>query len=186
MCTALTFQTPCVHLMSCNLNIISIRVSSKTSKTLGCARQHRYRCRRFHWWCTWVWRLTGPEVCVCCVHVVFMSFFVFGSGSGATGMCSHRIGKDSGFLRSTARPSAAARQPWLQSGDHLSNQRASQPGTQYQVLFVARSQFSVWIYTYNLWHKTVHWASMKDSYHCCHEKQTVCLLCICVHEWSNI
>lgn len=82
--------------------------------------------------------------CVYMLHArCFMSFFVFGSGSGATGMCSHRIGKDSGFLRSTARPSAAACQPWLQSGDHLSNQRASQPGMQYQVLFVAICQFSV-------------------------------------------
>lgn len=83
-------------------------------------------------------------VCVYMPHArCFMSFFVFGSGSGATGMCSHGIRKDSGFLRSTARPSAAACQPWLQSCDHLSNQRASQPGTQYQGLFVTRSQFSV-------------------------------------------
>lgn len=87
---------------------------------------------------------THGSSCVCMLRArCFRSFFVFGSGSGATGMCSHRIGKDSGFLRSTARPSAAARQPWLQSGDHLSNQRASQPGTQYQVLFVARSPFSI-------------------------------------------
>lgn len=82
--------------------------------------------------------------CVYTLHArCFMSCFVFGSGPGASGMCSHGIRKDSGFLRPAARPSAAACQPWLQSGDHLSNQRASQPGTQCQVVLVPRSPFSV-------------------------------------------
>lgn len=52
-----------------------------------------------------------------------------GSGSGAAGLCTHRIGEDFGFLSPAARPPAAAGQPGLQSGDHLPNQRAGQPGT---------------------------------------------------------
>lgn len=80
MCTALTFQTLCVHLMSCNLNTTSIPESSKTSMTLGCAHQHQFRCRQYHWWCMWVWRHACSAVCICCVDIGLSVFLCLDQG----------------------------------------------------------------------------------------------------------
>lgn len=151
-----------VHLRSCSLSIISTPVSSRTSKTPGWIPRRQCRCRQYRSWCMWVQRHTHSVVGKRCIAGGFVSIsitwcqsLVFGSGSGAAGLRSHRIRKDFGFLSPAAGPPAAAGQPGLQSCDHFSNQRAGQSGTHTHTYTGCLMKYLGMFFSFTFYHQAV-------------------------------